>query len=184
MTLGAGASATRRGRPTTPRESGKFAGWSRPCRFAARTNELFQKGEAPRTTAVATLSRPQKREQATKSRPTKPRPPNPDDCQEPRDTVLNGGFERRAGDHRDQHCSDRRQHTRLHWAFALGAFHLVANFAGFRDQHTRVTACLVAPKKDSLLCKEVRRRRRGSSSSNSISPLPPLPRAEAPSPQP
>ena len=39
-------------------------------RFVARTNELFQKGEAPRTTAVATLSRPQKREQATKSRPS------------------------------------------------------------------------------------------------------------------
>ena len=35
--------------------------WSRPCRFVARTNELFLMGEAPRTTAVATLSRPQKR---------------------------------------------------------------------------------------------------------------------------
>ena len=50
---------------------------SRVCRFLARTNELFQKGEAPRTTDVDSLSRPQKREQATKSRTTKSRPPNP-----------------------------------------------------------------------------------------------------------
>ena len=72
-----GVSAARRDRPTTPRESGKFAGLSRTCRFVARTNELFQKGEAPRTTDVDSLSRPQKREQATKSRTTKSRPPNP-----------------------------------------------------------------------------------------------------------
>ena len=74
-----GVSAARRDRPTTPRESGKFAGLSRTCRFVARTNELFQKGEAPRTTDVDSLSRPQKREQANKSRPTKSRPPNPAD---------------------------------------------------------------------------------------------------------
>ena len=73
-----GVSATWRDRPTTPRKGERqICRWSRPCRFVARTNELFQKGEAPRTTAVATLSRPQKREQATKSRPTKSRPPNP-----------------------------------------------------------------------------------------------------------
>ena len=72
-----GVSATRRDRPTTPRESGKFAGWSRPSRFVARTTAVAKKGEAPRTTAVATLSRAQKREQATKLRPTKSRPSNP-----------------------------------------------------------------------------------------------------------
>ena len=39
---------------------------SRVCRFLARTTELYEKGEAPRTTAVGSLSRPQKREQVNK----------------------------------------------------------------------------------------------------------------------